>query len=78
MSRFPRWIFGLIAIGLLVVIPFLYLQPSKTQGPDAAARAPVKRAHVDHRDIVKGVFKSGQDVTRACLVCHEDAAAEVM
>lgn len=78
LNRFPRWIFGLIAIGLLVLIPFLYLQPRKTQAPDAAAHVPVKRAHVDHRDIVKGVFKSGQDVTRACLACHKDAAAELM
>ena len=78
MNRFPRWIFGLIAIGLLVLIPFVYLQPRKTQAPEAAAYVPVKRVHVDHRDIVKGVFKTGQDVTRACLACHKDAAAELM
>src|SRR5574341_625737 len=78
MNRFPRWIFGLIAIGLLVLIPFLYLQPGNRQAPDAAAHVPVKRAHVDHRDIVKGVFRTGQDVTHACLACHKDAATELM
>jgi hypothetical protein len=30
--------------------------------------------HVDHSDIVKGEFTTGQDVTRACLECHKDAA----
>ena len=78
MSRFPRWIFGLIAIGLLVLVPYLYLQPKGTQSRDPGKSVPVRRVHVDHRDIVKGDFKSGQDVTRACLVCHQDAAAELM
>ena len=60
-NRFPRWIFGLIAIGLLVLVPYLYLQPKSTQSLDAAEHVPAKRAHVDHRDIVKGDFKTGQD-----------------
>lgn len=78
VNRFPRWIFGLIAIGLLVLVPFIYLRPSETRPPDAASSIPGKVAHVDHHDIVKGPFKTGQDVTRACLACHKDAASEVM
>ncbi len=77
-NHFPRWIFGLIVIGLLVLVPFLYLQPRNTQSRDATRHIPAKSAHVDHHDIVKGVFKTGQDVTRACLVCHKDAATELM
>jgi octaheme c-type cytochrome (tetrathionate reductase family) len=33
---------------------------------------------VDHKDIVKGDYKTGQDVTRACLECHEDAVTDFM
>lgn len=34
--------------------------------------------HTDHSHIVKGDFKTGQDVTRACLECHADSAQQVM
>lgn len=78
--RWPNAWPGLLAIGLLVVVPYLYLswESPATQRSDPAARIPVKAAHVDHRDIVKGPFKTGQDVTRACLACHKDAASDVM
>ncbi len=76
--RLPRWLFGLFAIGALVVVPFVVLQSRAPQEPAPAAALPARAAHVDHRDIVKGVFKTGQDVTRACLACHPDAARDVM
>ena len=76
--RFPRWLLGLFVIGLLIVVPYVYQRPMTSQSSDAGAQIPVKGVHVDHHDIVKGVFKSGQDVTRACLVCHKDAAADLM
>ena len=43
-NRFPRWIFGLVAIGLLVLAPYIYLQPKGTPSRDAAQGVPVKRA----------------------------------
>ncbi|MDD4880754.1 MAG: tetrathionate reductase family octaheme c-type cytochrome [Gallionellaceae bacterium] len=76
--RFPRWILGLFAIGLLIIVPYVYQHPLFKPSRDAATNIPAKSAHVDHHDIVKGDFKTGQDVTRACLVCHKDAAAELM
>jgi octaheme c-type cytochrome (tetrathionate reductase family) len=77
-NRFPPWILGLIGILLLIVVPFLYLQPAKKAQNNPAANIPVKAVHVDHADIVKGDFKTGQDVTRACLECHKDSAFELM
>lgn len=77
-NRFPRWVLGPVAIGLLILVPFFYLQPRDVAPRDPVAQVPVRAAHTDHRDIVKGEFKTGQDVTRACLACHKDAAAEVM
>jgi octaheme c-type cytochrome (tetrathionate reductase family) len=77
-KRFPRWILGLLVIVLLILIPYFYQHPMMNLSQDAAVYIPVKGTHVDHRDIVKGDFKTGQDVTRACLACHKDAAAEMM
>ena len=31
-----------------------------------------------HADRIEGPFSSPQEVTETCLMCHEDAAAEVM
>ncbi len=76
--QFPRWLFGLLAIGLLIGVPYFVLKPRLPAAPPAAARLPARAAHVDHKDIVKGVFKTGQDVTRACLACHPDAARDLM
>ncbi len=35
-------------------------------------------AAVSHKDLIKGPFKSGPDVTKKCLQCHEQAAHDVM
>ena len=36
------------------------------------------KAQTDHADLIEGTFKTPQEVTKACLECHEDAAKEVM
>lgn len=77
-NRFPAWLIGLVVIGLLILVPIFYNLPTHQVGEPASARLPERAVHVDHADIVKGDFKTGQDVTRACLVCHPDAAAELM
>ena len=35
-------------------------------------------ASEDHSEMIEGTFKTPQEVTQACLECHEDAAKEVM
>jgi octaheme c-type cytochrome (tetrathionate reductase family) len=77
-NRFPFWIIGLVAILVVIAVPVLYFLPSARETGDPAAYIPQKAVHVDHQDIVQGEFKSGQEVTRACLECHEVAAAQVM
>ena len=39
---------------------------------------PKRPVHTDHSSIVQGPFATGQDVTRACLECHADAAEDFM
>ncbi len=77
--RIPPWTLGLLGILLLTLVPILYFLPRANQpSSNPADYLPTKAVHVDHKDIIKGDFKTGQDVTRACLECHEDAASQVM
>jgi octaheme c-type cytochrome (tetrathionate reductase family) len=77
--RFPTWTLGLIGILLVILVPILYFLPrADDPSTNPADYLPEKPVHVDHSDIVKGDFKTGQDVTRACLECHKDAATQVM
>ena len=77
-KRFPLWTLGLLGIILVILVPVLYFLPrAEKRSSQPADHLPKKPVHVDHSDIVKGEFKTGQDVTRACLECHEDAAARI-
>jgi octaheme c-type cytochrome (tetrathionate reductase family) len=77
-KRVPKWTIGLIGLIAVIILPVLYFLPDSPQKTDPARYLPEKPVHVDHKDIVKGEFASGQEVTRACLTCHADASAEVM
>jgi octaheme c-type cytochrome (tetrathionate reductase family) len=78
-KRLPSWTLGLLGILLVILVPVLYYLPrANTPSNNPADYLPEKPVHVDHKDIVKGEFKTGQDVTRACLECHEDAATDFM
>lgn len=78
-KRFPLWTLGLVGIIMVILLPVLYFLPRLDKpSTDPADYLPKKPVHVDHKDIVKGEFTTGQDVTNACLACHEDAATQVM
>ena len=77
-KRFPAWTLGLIGIIIVILVPVLYFLPRTQAAIDPATHLPEKPVHVDHKDIVKGEFATGQDVTKACLECHADAATELM
>lgn len=77
-KRFPFWTIGMAGIALLILVPVLYFLPRAQAKTDPATHIPEKPVHVDHKDIIKGEFKTGQDVTRACLTCHPDSASEFM
>jgi octaheme c-type cytochrome (tetrathionate reductase family) len=77
---FPFWILGLLGILLIVLVPILYFAPAgqAAAGDDPWSKLPQHPVAVDHTDIIKGEFKTGQDVTRACLECHAEAAQDFM
>ena len=74
------WLFGLVLIAGLIVVPILIFLPAGDQpsSGDPWENVPLRIPHTDHTDIIQGPFESPQDVTRACLDCHPEAASEVM
>ncbi len=73
------WIPGLLAVMLVIGVPaFLFWPRPASTSDDPWAGVPKHGEHTDHKDIVKGPFTTGQDVTTNCLECHEDAADQVM
>ena len=78
-KRFPLWTVGLLGIIMVILVPVLYFLPRANKpSTNPEDYIPTQPVHVDHKDIVQGEFTTGQDVTRACLECHEDAAADLM
>lgn len=77
-KRLPSWILGLLGILIVILVPVFYFLPRADNPTDPADFLPEKAVHVDHSDIVEGEFRTGQEVTRACLECHEDAATQLM
>src|ERR1051325_9105214 len=77
-KRIPFWTLGMFGIVIVIHIPVLYFLPRAKNSTNPADYLPTKSVHVDHTDIVKGDFKTGQAVTRDCLSCHPDAAKQMM
>lgn len=73
------WALGLIATGLIIMVPtLLVLYPETETTPDPWDAVPNDTEHTDHTSLFDGPFATGSEVTAACLNCHQDAAHEVM
>lgn len=77
------WIGGLIFILVLISVPVWYFTrveaTAEGQMVDAPwDHVPKRAAPVDHSALMEGPYETGQDVTRACLTCHEDSAEQVI
>lgn len=74
-----RWYYGLSMTMVFILTPLIFFLPkqkSALQNPHATIKK-VHR-HFDHSKLFNHSFDSPQEVTVACLQCHEDAAHEVM
>jgi octaheme c-type cytochrome (tetrathionate reductase family) len=77
------WIAGFIFILILIAVPIWYFtKPAAAvegQVSDAPWDAvPRRAAPVDHTSLFEQPLATGQEVTKACLECHEDAAEQVL
>lgn len=73
------WVVGLVAVVLAIAVPaFIFWPRTASTADDPWAGVPEHAEHTSHADIVQGPFETGQEVTQACMECHEDAADQVM
>ncbi|MBN1561957.1 cytochrome C, partial [candidate division KSB1 bacterium] len=68
----------LILLFIALFIPLLSFIPRSDDKQDAWAYVPERLPHTDHSSLMTEPLSSGQDVTKKCLECHEDAAGQVM
>ena len=61
----------------LLLILMIYGCQTDRDLHDPHAYLPSHPVHTDHTELMSGPYKTGSDVTRACLECHPKAAAQV-
>jgi octaheme c-type cytochrome (tetrathionate reductase family) len=72
------WLIGLVVTVLIVVVPIALVIGSEDHTDDPWAGVPERVPDVDHTDLISGPFTSGEEVTRACLECHETEGQEML
>lgn len=78
-----KTIFVFLGLGLVMVgvgLAALVLNNNSTPQrvvDNPRANMPVHPIHTDHTNLITGPFETGQEVTAACLACHEDAAHQI-
>ncbi len=78
-KHFRVWIAGLAATLAVILVPVWIFWPKAEKPKDnPQAFVPTHPVHTEHVDLMKGPYESGQEVTRACLECHPEAAEQVM
>ncbi len=73
------WMIGLFATLAVIAIPLVIFWPQEDIPRDNPQNnLPTHPVHTEHTNLLPGPYTSGQEVTRACLECHPEAAAQVM
>ncbi len=72
------WVVGLIVTLIIVIAPIaLFVSRQSEPSDDPWANVPQRVPHTDHTNLMEETYETGQEVTAACLECHEDAAHQV-
>jgi octaheme c-type cytochrome (tetrathionate reductase family) len=73
------WTLGFVVTVAVIAIPVFYFWPRAAAAKDnPQANLPQHPIHTSHADLMPGPYAAGQEVTRACLECHPDSAAQIM
>ena len=73
------WVIGLVVTALIIAVPVLLFASSGNEAsPDPWAYVAPTPSHTNHAALLPGPYATGQEVTAACLECHETAAQEMM
>lgn len=78
MMRFRQLWVLMIVLGVMGAGAAVAWQVGRPATASRTAFEPKTREHLDHGPFFREAFAAPQDVTRACLACHPDAAREVM
>ncbi len=78
MSAWNRAVAPLMALGVLVLVMVVVVSRRSEVETTRATFERATRVHLDHAAYFKEPFRDGPSVTRACLECHQTAAAELM
>ena len=73
------WVVGLIVTLLIIIVPIFLFASGEAEAVDEPwTSVPERPPQTDHSELMKGPYETGQDVTDACLECHEDAGHEMI
>jgi len=73
------WLYGLIGTIIVIIVPIVLFWPRAVQSADDPwANVPPRLPQTDHSDLMNEPFTTGQEVTAACLECHEESAHQMM
>lgn len=73
------WLIGMpLTLAILLIPLFTFFPKDKVNTEDPWIGVPNRLPHTDHSYLLEGPYESGQEVTTACLECHEDASTQVM
>lgn len=73
------WLLGLAVIAMIFISSIYYFtDPDDPVRDDPWQHMPVRPAHVDHTELMPGPYTTGQEVTAACLECHEEAGDQII
>jgi octaheme c-type cytochrome (tetrathionate reductase family) len=74
------WAAGLAVTLAIIALPLALFLPraTETDKENPWASVPARAPAADHEPLMPGPYEGGPEVTRRCLECHEEAAAQVM
>jgi octaheme c-type cytochrome (tetrathionate reductase family) len=80
MRRLAEVWLAVLAVVILIAVTLMTVnvREAHRRTPPRPRRAVTERAHLDHSPFLTGTYMTGQAVTRRCLECHPQAAAEIM
>lgn len=73
------WLPGILFTAFIIGIPLVVVLTQDAEPVDAPWDAmPDHPEHTDHSSLMTGPYETGQEVTAACLECHQNEAHEVI
>ncbi|MBN2719246.1 MAG: tetrathionate reductase family octaheme c-type cytochrome [Deltaproteobacteria bacterium] len=73
------WLYVMLGVAAMIAILVTLATPAMKPPAPAKPEFSLKiREHMDHAPLITGTFKTGPEVTKACLKCHPEAGREML